>query len=197
MKLGIIFASACIAMANTCAAREISQIVYYPVKGATAADIYQNIRTSSPRVEKGATFAFTRIATKTDSKLKKAAGSCGYSRFKTSAIYAFNLPQHTQPKQVNAATKVKWQNFVQYLLKHEEHHRDMWRQCFVDYDTAALALTAPDCESLDASREKLFTSIKKRCVQQDEAFDVVFRKEVRQEPFVKEATSRKRQDNND
>ena len=183
-----------VATAPCARAAEQSQNVYYPVKGKSAADIYTNIRTSSPRIERGATFAFTRIATKTDSKVAKSAGECRYSRFKTSALYMFNLPQHTAPSQLSGALRKKWQNFVNYLLVHEQGHREMWRQCFLDYDAAALDLRAADCAALDAEREKLFTSIKKRCVAQDEAFDVIFRKEVRQEPFVKEATSRKKQD---
>ena len=168
-------------------AAEQSRNVYYPVKGRTMAEIYNNIRSSSPRVEKGATFAFTRIATKTDSKVKLAAGTCRYTQFKTSAIYMFNLPQHVSPGDMSEIVRTKWQNFVQYLLVHEQGHRDMWRQCFIDYDTAALQLTAPGCRELNLQREKLFDSIKKRCVAQDEAFDVIFRKEVRREPFVKEA----------
>jgi hypothetical protein len=36
-------------------------------------------------------------------------------------------------------------------------------------------------------REQLFTEIKRGCIAQDEAFDVVFRKEVLREPFVAEA----------
>lgn len=194
MKRALLLLSFTAFLSGPVHAGESSQNVFYPVKGRSAEDIYNFIRTSSPRVEKGATFAFTRIATKTDSKLKKADGSCGYARFKTSAIYMFNLPQHIEPSQLSGGLRTKWQNFVQYLLEHEKHHRDMWRQCFVDYDTAALQLSAPDCESLDSERDTLFNSIKKRCVAQDEAFDVIFRKQVRSEPFVKEATSRKKQD---
>ncbi len=146
-----------------------------------------SIRTSAPKVAANATFAFTAIATKTDSKVTQTGGACGYGAFKTSAFYIFNLPQHTAPSELSGATLANWRSFVSYLQAHEQGHRDMWRQCFAAYDSQALRLTASTCEDLDRRREKLFTSIKRKCIAKDEEYDFAFRKDVRNEPFVKEA----------
>jgi predicted secreted Zn-dependent protease len=180
-----------LACATPSSAAEASRTVYYPVKGRTAPDIYASIRSASPRVEKGATFAFTRIATKTDSKLGKANAQCRYVSFRTAGYFIFTLPQHVAPDQLPAKLRSKWLSFVDYLLVHEQGHRDMWQQCFADYDAAVLQLSAGDCRELDALREKLFTDIKRRCIAKDEAFDVIFRKEVLREPFMKDALRKK------
>lgn len=167
--------------------QETSRNAYYPVKGHTAKEIYDDIKMSSPKIAPNSTFAFTTIATKTDSTAKQAGDACRFSKFKTSAIYIFNLPQHVAASGLQGKTRAKWQGFVAYLQTHEEGHRDMWRKCFADYDQQALQLEAATCPDLAKKRDKLFTAIKKKCVAQDEAYDVIFRREVLQEPFVKEA----------
>lgn len=178
------------------AGKDNSAIVPYPVKGKTQREIYDFIKTHAPRIAPNATFAFTAIATKTVKSHKVDGAGCRYQRFETSAIYNFVLPRHEDEGKLKTAVAKQWRGFVEYLRVHEEGHREMWRACFADYDAKALELSSKDCTALDAKREALFTRIKKRCVQQDEAFDVTFRKEVLKEPFVAAAlkapaTSRK------
>lgn len=190
---GLFIAFLLVILACAANAAEQSRNAYYPVKGKTAAEIYANIRSASPRIEKGATFAFTRIATKTDSKLDKSGGACRYKSFKTSGFFIFVLPQHQSPEKLADGLRSKWLNFVDYLQRHEQGHRDLWVKCLADYDAGALGLQAASCEELDAQREQLFNGIKRRCVGQDEAFDVIFRKEVLREPFMREALKKERQ----
>lgn len=173
--------------AHPAGAAEKSSIAYYPVTGSNAAAVYEDIKRSAPKIAPNATFAFTVIATKTDKKMAEAKGSCRYAGFATSAAYVFNLPQHVKPASLPRTTLGKWKNFVGYLLAHEERHRSIWRGCFQVYDSQALALSAKSCTMLDAAREKLFTTVKRGCVAQDEAIDAVFRKEALKEPFVAEA----------
>jgi predicted secreted Zn-dependent protease len=175
-------------------AKETSRVDYYPVTGRTAPEVYEYIKTKSPRVAGNATFAFTLIATKTDKRERQKGEACSYSSFKTSALYAFNIPRHSSPKALPASTRGKWSAFTAYLKTHEEGHRTIWRACFQRYDAEALALTAKTCKSLDKSREKLFTKIKRDCLKQDEAYDTIFRRAVLSEPFVKEALARKKDD---
>lgn len=161
--------------------------MYYPVTGSSAGAVYASIRASAPKIAPNATFAFTLIATKTDKKTAKGGAGCRYTAFATSAAYVFHLPQHVKAQSLPKATRGKWKSFQGYLLKHEEGHRTIWRACFGDYDSRALTLTAKDCEALDRARETLFTEIKRGCLAQDEAYDVIFRKAVLKEPFVAEA----------
>ena len=170
---------------------ERSQIVPYPVKGTSAKAIYEDIKAQSPKIAPNATFAFTAMATKTDKKEKKSSGACRYSRFETSVIYSFILPTLSSSKGVAKKLAGQWLEFAAYLKTHEEWHRDNWRGCFKDYDATALELTAKDCARLDAQRESLFTAIKRKCIAADEAYDVTFRKEVRNHPFVAEALGEK------
>jgi predicted secreted Zn-dependent protease len=168
-------------------AKEKSSVAYYPVTGSNAAAVYANIKQSSPKIARNSTFAFTLIATKTDKKMAESENGCHYTSFATSAAYVFHLPQHVKSASLPKATLAKWKNFVAYLHVHEEGHRTIWRRCFKDYDAEALTLTAGSCDKLDAAREKLFTRIKRGCIAEDEAYDVVFRKEVQKEPFIAEA----------
>lgn len=173
-------------------AEEKPRLSYYPVEGRTPQEIYESIRTTSPRVAPNATFAFTTIATKTDKREAKTADGCRYSKFRTSGFYIFTIPAHSAPETLTPKVKAKMAAFQAYLLKHEEGHRAMWQQCLKDYDAQALTLSAASCEKLDKLRDKAFTKIKLTCIAQDEAYDVVFRKEVLKEPFVAEALKRPR-----
>ena len=184
IALGLVIAAM---LAQGAVAKEKSSVAYYPVTGSNALTVYDSIKKTSPKIARNATFAFTMIATKTDKKTAEGGDGCRYTSFATSAAYIFNLPQHVKSASLPKATLGKWKNFVSYLHRHEEGHRTIWRECFKTYDAEALALTAGSCDKLDAAREKLFTKIKRGCIAQDEAYDVVFRKEVLKEPFVAEA----------
>jgi predicted secreted Zn-dependent protease len=172
------------------AAKDVAAVVPYPVQGKTAAEVYEYIKTKSPRAANNATFAFTMIATKTAKTEKLGGDGCRYTSFKTSAIFNFVIPRHPQPALLRAKTRSKWDAFTAYLQEHEQGHRIIWQKCFARYDAAAKALTAQDCKALDAIREKTFTAIKRECIQLDEDYDVVFRKEVLKHPFVAEALKR-------
>lgn len=187
MPLPTVLAAMFLILAPHAAAREKASVMYYPVTGSNAAAVYADINKKAPKIAPNATFAFTLIATKTDKKAAEAGGSCRYASFATSAAYVFHLPQHAKPQSLPRATLGRWNNFVAYLLAHEQGHRTLWRQCFSDYDVLSLALSAATCEELETASAQLFTEIKMRCVAQDEAYDVIFRKDVQREPFVAEA----------
>jgi predicted secreted Zn-dependent protease len=171
------------------AAEPKSRIVPYPVEGRTANDVFAYIKTKSPKIAANATFAFTLPATKTDSPSKLGPDGCKFTRFKTSAFFAYYIPQHKQPKSMPGQTRKKWAAFVSYLEDHERLHGENWTQCLKDYDAQAINLKAKDCRALGAARDKLFNDVKRACVANDEAIDVVFRKQVMQHPFMREAQS--------
>ncbi|MBL8788873.1 MAG: DUF922 domain-containing protein [Rhizobiales bacterium] len=168
-------------------AAENSAVVTYPVKGNSARAIYEDIKQNAPRIAPNATFAFTAMATKTVKAHKVDGSGCSYKSFKTSVIYNFIVPKREGTNPLAKSLGKKWDGFVAYLQKHEEGHRDIWRKCIVEYDQTALTLMAPDCKALDLQREDMFTALKRRCIAQDEAYDVIFRKDVVNHPFMKEA----------
>lgn len=192
IRPALVLLAACLATAPAFAKPvERSQVIPYPVRGTSAKAIYDDIKKQSPKIASNATFAFTAMATKTDKKEKKLDGSCRYSRFGTSVVYSFVLPKLASTKGVSKKLLAQWTDFAAYLKAHEEWHRDNWRGCIKDYDASALELEAKDCGVLDKKREKLFNSMKRACIAKDEAFDVTFRKEVRNHPFVAEALGEK------
>jgi predicted secreted Zn-dependent protease len=172
-------------------AKDTSKVAYYPVMGATAPEVYEFIKTKVPRVVGNATFAFTAIATKFDAKALQKGKACRFSRHTTSALYVFNIPQHSRPESLKPKTRQKWFAFTEYLKIHEEGHRTIWRDCFAALDTEMLTLSAPTCRELSLQRDAVFTRIKRECVAKDEAFDVIFRKQVLSDPFVAEALRKK------
>jgi predicted secreted Zn-dependent protease len=168
-------------------AKSSLRYMVYPVTGDTAQQIYQSIKTQSPRIAPNATFAFTAPFFKTVKTEKQSKKGCSYSAFRTSTEFHVTLPNLAVKRAPPPALVKKWKSFVAYLAEHEKWHVDNWTACLKDYDIEARALTAKDCATLDAKREQLFTSIKLACVAKDEAFDVMFRKDVLKHPFVKEA----------
>jgi predicted secreted Zn-dependent protease len=168
-------------------AKDTSSFIFYPVSGKTAPLVYEDIKAHAPRVAQNATFAFTMIATKTDKKEAKSAQSCRYKSFKTSAIFNFVIPRHTNSDTLPPKTRVKWATFVNYLRTHEAGHRTIWINCLAEYDQQSLALKAETCADLDNTREKILNTLKRKCLAEDEAYDVQFRKAILKDPFVAEA----------
>jgi predicted secreted Zn-dependent protease len=186
--------AACLLLAATVPtlAKDTSRTINYLVEGKSAAEVYDYIKRKAPRIAPNATFAFTTIATKTDKAETKGKEPCRYTRFGTSAIYGFYIPKHKSTKSLPGHTRSKWIGFAAYLQNHEEGHRAIWRECFKSYDEQALGLVAGNCSKLETDREKLFNRIKLECVKQDEAYDVLFRKEVVNTPFMRETQDRTR-----
>jgi predicted secreted Zn-dependent protease len=181
-------AIACVVMMpGPALAQDESRVTLYPVLGSSASEVYIFIQKRAPKIKPNATFAFTAIATKTEKREAKSAAACRYKSFRTAAIYEFFIPRHAEPAALPPATRAKWMGFMRYLLSHEQGHRAIWRACFADYDAQALTLEAADCSALDQAREALFATIKRACLRRDAAYDVIFRKEVLQHPFVREA----------
>jgi predicted secreted Zn-dependent protease len=168
-------------------AKTSTRFVVYPVTGNTAHEIYASIKTQSPRVAPNATFAFTAPFFKSDKTEKKSPSGCTYKTFRTSTVFHITLPNLQVKRAPPPALARTWKSFVEYLAEHEKWHVNNWTACLKDYDAQALALSAKDCAALDKKREKLFTSVKKKCVAKDEAFDFNFRKDVLRHPFLVEA----------
>jgi predicted secreted Zn-dependent protease len=168
-----------------------TQVVHYGVTGNTAPEIYTNIKTSAPKVAANATFAFTLPFTKTVEKTSLSNGKCSYASFKTSSIFQIVVPKLVPGGKAPAAVRKQFGGFSQYLVEHEKWHVNNWTTCLADYDREALKLSAKDCKALDKKKEKLFTSIKKKCVAKDEAFDFYFRKDVLKHPFIVSAQKKK------
>jgi len=187
MKSLPLIAAMLFAAAGNAHAAENSAVVTYPAKGNSARAIYEDIKKNAPRVAPNATFAFTAIATKTVKAHKVDGSGCSYRTFNTSVIFNFVVPQHAGTNPLAKSLAKKWGSFVEYLKKHEEGHRDIWRRCIAEYDQTALTLKGADCGALDVQREQMFTALKRRCVAQDEAYDVIFRKQVVNHAFMREA----------
>ena len=179
LALAVLAAPAC--------AKDSSSFIFYPVSGKTAPLVYDDIKKNAPRVAQNATFAFTMIATKTDKAETKNKSECHYKRFKTSAIFNFVIPRHTNSDELKPKTRAKWASFVAFLRTHEAGHRTIWQNCLADYDQQSLALKAETCDDLDQAREKILNALKRKCLAEDEAYDVQFRKAVLKDPFVAEA----------
>jgi predicted secreted Zn-dependent protease len=186
-RLPLLIISALLATLSPVQAEENSAVVTYPVKGDSARAIYEDIKKNSPRIAPNATFAFTAMATKTVKSHKVDPSGCSYKGFRTSVIYNFIVPKRQGTNPLAKSLGKKWDGFVAYLQKHEEGHRDIWRKCIAEYDQTALSLKAPDCTALDVQREDMFTALKRRCIAKDEAYDVIFRKEVVNHTFMREA----------
>jgi predicted secreted Zn-dependent protease len=180
----------CVFFASTHAfAQDKSYVVPYPVDGRNAQEVYTYIKTKAPRVAANATFAFTMIGTKTRHKAKFDKAVCRYTQFSTAGLFAFNIPQHKNVKSLPGKTRKNWGAFTAYLKSHEEGHMRIWQKCFKDYDAEVLQLAAKDCKSLERERNGVFEAIKRKCLAEDEAYDVIFRKEVLTTPFMREAQS--------
>ncbi len=160
--------------------------IYYPVKGTTAKEINADIKKNGPRLARGVPYAFTIIATKTSKPVIKANGKCHYKSYRIAAIFSYVLPKLSSAKGMSKTTLANWNALTKSLASHEKLHRTNWRGCFDKFEGKATEVTAKDCDALAKKVERLFTKEKLSCLRNDREIDAKYRRELWQQPFVRE-----------
>jgi predicted secreted Zn-dependent protease len=174
---------------DVAAAAESSRVVTYPVQGASARAINDDIKTRGPRLAEGIAYAFTAIATKTDEVKRKSGQGCAYKRYRISAVYTFVLPKLGTSKGLPAQTRANWYALVDSLKVHEQVHRTIWRGCFREFEAEITGVTAQDCNALQRRTARNFERKKRSCIERDAALDRDYRNVLLAHPFVREAAA--------
>lgn len=179
-------ALACCVLAATAEAKpaHTTKYTYYTVGGGTAQEVYRAMLKRGPRVNGAKAYASTAATSSQDGKLMQAK-SCRIEDYRLKIDFVIRLPKIKNEKLLPPADRSRWQQFSQFLKKHEETHRAIWLACAAGLERKVRALKAKTCEAADAKAAALWDAARAACARKHDAFDAAEQKKLMRHPFVK------------
>lgn len=188
-----ILAMGFVATASLCAdAKPIytTKYTYYSISGGTAAEIYNAMIRRGPHVNGARAYASTSATSSQEGKLAQGQ-NCTVQDYRLKIDFVIRLPRIRDDEALTGATRARWQQFSQFLKKHEETHRSIWLDCARDLERQVKSIAVEDCGTADARAAKLWEQMRKSCAKRHDAFDTAEQKRLVRHPFVKLVLSQK------
>lgn len=165
--------------------RATTQYKYYPVSGGSAVELYIAMMKRGPHVNGDQAYASTTATQTLDGRFVRT-NSCRLHDINLSFQFTIRLPKLASTKGLSKTTRDRWQQFSQFLRKHEETHRSIWMACAADFEKRAMGVKASTCEAADAEIARLADEARAACNKKHDAFDAAEQKRVAKHPFVKQ-----------
>ena len=157
---------------------------YYSINGASALEVYKSMLDNGPRVNGAKAYAATSAQT-LPTGYAVDGQTCRAHNLKLKINFVIQLPQMTNENRLPPLIRSKWQQFSEFVKKHEETHRSIWMGCAREFEARAASLRSGDCESVDAEAAQLWNEIRMSCDRKHAAFDAAQQKVLVRHPFVK------------
>lgn len=161
-----------------------TKYTYYNIGGDTAADIYNAMIRRGPHVNGARAYASTSATSSQEGKLAQGQ-ICSVQDYRLKIDFVIRLPRIKNDNLLTGATGARWQQFSQFLKKHEEMHRSIWLGCARDLEAQVRAISVADCAAADIKAAKLWEQMRKSCARKHDAFDAAEQKRLARHPFVK------------
>ncbi len=163
---------------------QTTKYVYYTISGDSASKVYNAMIRRGPHVNGAKAYASTAATSSQQGKLSQGK-ACEIQDYRLKIDFVIRLPKVSNPKALTGAAGSRWQQFSQFLKKHEETHRSIWLECAAQLEKDVRAINAPDCSVADAKATKLWAQMRQSCSRRHDAFDAAEQKKVLKHPFVK------------
>ena len=163
---------------------QTTKYVYYTISGDSASKVYNAMIKRGPHVNGAKAYASTAATSSQQGKLTQGK-SCEIQDYRLKIDFVIRLPKISNPKALTGAAGTRWQQFSQFLKKHEETHRSIWLECAAQLERDVQAINASDCAVADSKATKLWAQMRQSCARRHDAFDAAEQKKVLKHPFVK------------
>lgn len=162
---------------------QTTKYTYYSVSGDSAVEIYNAMIRRGPKVNGAKAYAATTATTTQDGKLLQAS-SCQIQDYRLKLDFVIKLPKIKNEKVLPASDRKRWQQFSEFLKKHEETHRTIWMGCAADLERQVKSIKARNCSDADAKATQLWEKVRAACNKKHVAFDAAEQKKLMKHPFV-------------
>lgn len=163
---------------------QTTKYVYYTISGDSASKVYDAMIKRGPHVNGAKAYASTAATSSQQGKLAQGK-SCEIQDYRLKIDFVIRLPKVGNPKALTGAANTRWQQFSQFLKRHEETHRSIWLDCAAELEKDVRAINASDCSIADAKAAKLWAQMRQSCSRRHDAFDAAEQKKVLKHPFVR------------
>ena len=161
-----------------------TKYVYYKVSGDSAVGIYVSMLKRGPHVKGEKAYAATSAESSQRGKLE-LTNSCRIIDYQYSVDFTIRLPKLTDETALSATARNRWQQFSNFLKKHEETHRAIWMGCASEIETRVRALRGRTCDEVDEKAQRIRDEVQNACNLKHVAFDAAEQKRLAKHPFVK------------
>ena len=169
---------------------QTTKYVYYTISGDSAAKVYNAMIKRGPHVNGAKAYASTAATSSQQGKLAQGK-SCEIQDYRLKIDFVIRLPKIRNPKALTGPAGSRWQQFSQFLKKHEETHRSIWLECAEQLEKDVRAIDASDCSVADAKATKLWAQMRQSCARRHDAFDAAEQQKVLKHPFVRMVMSQR------
>ena len=163
---------------------------YYTVTGNSSAEVYNAMLRSGPRVGGSDAYAATTASTSQDGKLVQGQ-SCQVQNYRLKMNFTIRLPKLAAGARLAPAEHSRWQQFAQFVQRHEETHRSIWLGCAQALENQVKALHAESCAEASRKAAELWDVMRKTCARKHDAFDTAQQMLLIRQPFVRFALIRR------
>jgi predicted secreted Zn-dependent protease len=188
MQLGITLAAAvvmaCVSVAAQARPLFTTKYQYYSISGRTALEVYKSMLIHGPRVNGADAYAATSAQSSQTGYLVEDQ-NCRIRDYQFKINFVIQLPRMNNEGKLPPLIRSKWQQFSEFLKKHEQTHRAIWMGCAKEFETKIASIKAGDCERAQVEAAQLWDKISRACDLKHQAFDAAQQKLLPNQPFVK------------
>jgi predicted secreted Zn-dependent protease len=143
----------------------------YGVPGTTAKQVVQYMQSHPIRGDHGSAFANIRPRYTLTVKTAVSGSICRASKVAVKIHFTLTLPEATGTNRMSKRVRGAWNNFIGFVKRHEEHHRQSYIGCANTFVRAAKRETAPSCSSVEFAVRERFDEMKRDCEAKQVAWD--------------------------
>lgn len=118
----------------------------YRVRGTSAGELLQSLRTEGPHLDGGVFFGLTVAESEYRFRYRPGAGRCETVDARVSVQISVTLPAWSPPVEAPAALRTQWSQFERSLQVHENGHRDLAVAGAHRLHNAVQGVRAPTCD---------------------------------------------------
>lgn len=148
-----------------------TQIVYYDVEGATAAELGASMSVQSPSKARPKFFGVTEWEVNAEYRWVERPTGCRIEDTVIRLLVRTHLPRWRPRGAVDPALRRAWGDFVRYLDVHEAHHRTLIGETGEALRWRLVSLREPTCATIEAAADRVIEAALGDGQEKNEAYD--------------------------
>ena len=162
-------------------------VSYFAVEGSNLPEIYRSTLARGPRVNGAQALASIGTRATQDGDLEQQGGSCRVTDYVISLEFVIQRPRIASEQVLSPDDRALWQQMNEFIVAHENQHKEVWAACAGGLDASMAALRAPTCNELGDKAEALWQDMLASCDKTQRAFDAAQSRVLMQQPFMRRA----------
>ncbi len=159
------------APATTFAATFHVRRVTFPLVASSERGLLAELRRKGPLVNGRHAFARTRMKSSVRTRFAPRGGKCVVTGVDIKVSFTMLTPRALNAKRLPRAAQRRWRSFARRLLRHEQRHVAIWKNCARKAQERLRRLSTRSCSSMAAAARRTWRAVINECNRIHDAFD--------------------------